>query len=266
MNLEELLRRERDVDEPNPLADHTGELVARVRRRRRVAAVASGALVVAALAITTLVIGQTLPREVAPAEPSPSPTLGLGASDTSVEPGLYMLPVDSAPDGHRRPVVSVPEGFVSLGGFGVQSGDFDNDDARVLRVWDVDHVYTHPCQAGATSALVGPTTADLAEALAAQPMRSGTDPVPVTVDGYDGFYVEQAVPDIDLDACPGGKFNSWPGRWQQSAGQVDMLWILDVDGQRMVFDASRSAGVDGDQLAELKDMVTTATFASPPGT
>lgn len=260
MNLEELLRREREVAEPNPLADRTEELVSRVRRRRRLVAVASGALVVAALAITTAVIGQTLPREVAPAEPSPSPTLALGSDETPVDPGLYAFPVLDASPGYRVPLVSVPEGFISAAE-GVWSGEIEADDGRVLFIWEINSVSSHPCEAGATAVPVGPTTADLAAALAAQPMRSGTDPVPVTVDGFDGFYVELSVPDIDLAACPGGKFNSWPGRWQQAPGQVDMLWILDVEGQRMVFDASRSAGVDGQQLAELKDMVTTTTFA-----
>jgi len=192
---------------------------------------------------------------------------GLGSSDAALEPGLYKFPVDSAPVGYRVPLVSVPEGFVSiLGGFGVRSGNWGTDDARVLYVWDVDSISAHPCQAGVAQTQVGPTAADLADALAAQPMRSGTDPVPVTVDGFDGFYVELSVPDdVDVEACPGGKFNSWPGRWQQAAGQVDMLWILDVDGQRMVFDASHAAGVDGQQLTELKNMVTSTTFAPADG-
>jgi len=260
MNLEELLRAEREVVEPNPLVDRTDALVSRVRRRRRVVASVSGVVAVAALAITVLVLGQTLPHEVAPAEPSPSPTLALGVEDAPVEPGLYAFPVFDAPAGYRVPVVPVPAGFLSAEE-GVRSGDMDAGDGRVLLLWDIDSVYTHPCAAGATAVRVGPTAGDLAEALAAQPMRSGTDPVPVTVDGFDGFYVELSVPDIDLSACPGGKFNSWPGRWQQAPGQVDMLWILDVDGQRVVFDASRSGNLDPQAEAELKDMVTSTTFA-----
>jgi len=182
-----------------------------------------------------------------------------------VEPGVYAFEVDRAPAGSPVPLVSVPEGFTSVkNGFGVRSGNWVTDDARVLTAWDIDSVYTHPCEAGASAAPVGPTVQDLADALAAQPMRSGTDPVPVTVGGHDGLYVELSVPDIDLSACPGGYFNSWPGRYQQVPGQVDMLWVLDVDGQRLVLDASYAAGVEGQQLAELKDMVTTATF-SPAG-
>ena len=64
MNLEELLRAEREVVEPNPLVDRTDALVSRVRRRRRVVVSVSGVVAVAALAITVLVLGQTLPREV----------------------------------------------------------------------------------------------------------------------------------------------------------------------------------------------------------
>jgi len=102
-----------------------------------------------------------------------------------VEPGVYAFEVDLAPAGSPVPLVPVPGGFMSIkNGFGVRSGNWLAGDARVLTVWDVESVYSHPCEVGATLVLVGPTAADLADALAAQPLRSGTDPVPVTVGGY----------------------------------------------------------------------------------
>ena len=52
----------------------------------------------------------------------------------------------------------------------------------------------------------------------------------------------------------------WPTRWQQHPGQVDMVWIVDVDGQRITFDAAHMPDVSPDEVAELKEMVTTATF------
>ncbi len=96
--------------------------------------------------------------------------------------------------------------------------------------------------------------------------RAGTEPVPVTVGGYDGLYVELSVPDdIDVAACPGGVFPMWQGRWQEHPGQVDMVWIVDVEGQRVVFDASHMADASPEQVNHLKDMVTTATFAPARG-
>jgi hypothetical protein len=163
-------------------------------------------------------------------------------------------------------VVSVPEGFAAMdGGSGVVAGDVDDGtaeaDYRVLWMWEVTSVYAHPCEAGRGVVPVGPGVADLAEALAGQPLRAGTAPVDVTVGGYPGMYVELSVPgDVDPDACPGGRFNSWPGRWQQGPGQVDLVWIVDVEGDRLVFDATYGPAADADQVQALKDMVATATF------
>ncbi|KQR12134.1 hypothetical protein [Cellulomonas sp. Leaf334] len=264
MTLEELLRQERDVVPPNPLADRAEEIVARVRRRRRAAAVAAGAVITAVVAVAVVVVGQLLPRAPEPAEPSPSgPVLTLPQTTEGVPivPGRYVLPVLDAPaDWTLEPVVTVPEGFLGLDA-GVTSGDFETDDARVLWLWNIDSVFTHPCELGATAAPVGPTVADLAAALAAQPMRAATAPVPVTVGGYEGLYLELSVPDdIDPDACPVGRFSSWEGRWQQVPGQVDLLWIVDVDGQRITVDASLSPGTSPQEAAELTDMVASTRF------
>ena len=265
MNLEEQLRRERDAVPPNPLVDRTDQIVARVRRRRagRFATAAVGS--VAALAVVAVFVGQLLPRETPPAEPSPTGVVSLPAGEgVVVEPGAYVFPViDTAAWPTMLPVITVPPGFSGTdGGDAVIVGhDEGSNDARQLRIWNVDAVYSHPCSDERHALTVGPTAADLANALAAQPLRAGTTPVPVTIGGYDGYYVKVSVPDdIDIAACPGGKFYSWPGRWQQAPGQVDMLWIVEVEGQRLVFDAWTLPGVTPEQTTQLQQMVTTATF------
>jgi hypothetical protein len=185
-------------------------------------------------------------------------------ADAPLDPGHYVLSVDNAPSAPQLPVLSVPQGFEGIGSTGIRTDDL----ARYVWVWDVDSVHPHPCDASAEP--VGPSVADLAQALSAQPLRAGTDPVPVTVGGYDGLYVQLTVPqDLDASACPSGVFSLWPGRaqnWQEIRGQVDMVWIIDVEGQRMVFDAAHLPDVSPDEVAELQDMVTTATFAPAEGT
>ena len=93
--------------------------------------------------------------------------------------------------------------------------------------------------------------------------------MPVTVGRYDGLYVELSVPDeVDVSACPSGVFSLWPGRaerYQEILGQVDMVWIVDVDGQRLVFDAAHDPDASPDKVAELEKMVTTATFVPAEG-
>ncbi len=181
-------------------------------------------------------------------------------ADSPLDPGRYVVSVVDAPSAPLLPVLSVPEGYTALeGGVGVQADNL----ARYVWVWDVKSVFTHPCDA--TAEPVGPSVADLAEALAAQQLRGGTDPVPVTVGGYDGLFVRLSVPDeVDASACPGGVFSLWPGRaqsWGDILGQVDMVWIVDVDGQRLVFDAAHDADASPDKVAELEEMVATAEFA-----
>lgn len=184
-------------------------------------------------------------------------------SDSELEPGRYALSViddDSAP---ALPVLSVPEGYTNIEDGVVQADDLE----RYVWVWAVDSVHAHPCDATATP--VGPTVADLAEAIAAQPLRTGTEPVPVTIGGHEGLYVEVAVPlEVDPGACPAGIFHLWPGRHQrveEILGQVDMIWIVDVDGRRLVFDAAYETSASPDEVAELEEMVTTAAFVPAEG-
>jgi len=181
-----------------------------------------------------------------------------------LDAGRYVLSIDGLAAARLLPVLSVPEGYVGFAG-GTGVADATDRVERVVWVWDVNSVFTHPCDASAEP--VGPSVADLANALAAQALRAGTDPVPVTVGGYDGLYVELSVPDdVDVAACPDGQFRMWPGRWQSAPGQVDMVWIVDVEGQRIVLDTSHFPGASPEHVAELRDMVTTATFEPAEGT
>ena len=229
--------------------------------RTRFVTAGSAALLTAGLVGCTT---EAAPRSAPSSAPAAVVSLPSGDGETVLDPGPYVFPViDSDGWPSMLPVVSVPPGYAATDdAAGVTVGDDDVDaDARQLRIWSIDSIYSHPCDTSRTTLTVGPTAADLADALAAQPMRDGTDPVPVTIDGHDGYYVELSVPDdIDIATCPAAKFFSWPGRWQQAPGQVDMLWIVDVDGQRLVFDAWTLPGVDPQQTTQLQNMVTTATF------
>ena len=71
--------------------------------------------------------------------------------------------------------------------------------------------------------------------------------------------------DADFEGCdvePSNghrDFVSWLGdgygeRYQQFAGQIDRLWVLDVEGQRLVVDATFAPGTpeaDRDELAQI---------------
>jgi len=243
-----------------------------LRRRRRALAAAVSLGVAAAVTavivgVSGLTFGQKPSSSVAPAAQPTVAALPQDPGDSRLDPGRYIASVADAPDAPLLPVLAVPEGYTGIEDALGVAGDLDGAEEAYMWVWEVNSVYSHPCEPYAGPHSVGPTVADLANALTTQPLRAGTDPVPVTVGGYDGLYVELSVPaDVDVADCPLDRFNMWPTRWQQFPGQVDMVWIVDVDGQRIVFDASHTAGASPEKVAELTDMVTTATFTPAEGT
>jgi hypothetical protein len=106
-------------------------------------------------------------------------------------------------------------------------------------------VYDDPCQWQETQPQppIGLSVAELVAALGRQPGRSPTAPVSVSLDGYRGVRMQLSVPDdMDLSEFHWGEYRAWidahgSHRLPHSPGQVDDLWILDVDGERIVIDA-----------------------------
>ncbi len=175
--------------------------------------------------------------------------------------------------------VDVPHRWsTSDGAFIVKSGP----SVLGLSVWDVAEVTRDPCHWKGRSFDPGPTLEDLVGALTAQKMRHATRPRDVTLDGYQGSYLEWSVPagmevtgDADFTGCDvepsNGQldFVSWYGvadgeRYQQVAGQVDRLWVLDVDGQRLLVDATYSPDTTEADRGELAGIVESLRFTDPP--
>lgn len=147
-----------------------------------------------------------------------------------------------------------------------------------MSVWDVGEVPRDPCHWSGSLRDPGPTVVDLVGALTAQRLRQATEPTPVTLDGYEGFFLEWSVPadmvvtgDAEFQGCdiePSNglrDFVSWLGngegeRYQQVAGQVDMLWVLDVEGQRLVVDATYSPDTPEADRSELAAIVESLRF------
>jgi hypothetical protein len=201
-------------------------------------------------------------------EPNPTPTPTPTATPTpppvlvgdALEPGTYTL---VGTDIHAT--ITVPAGWSNLGGWGVQKGD---DDARmVVGYWsfeqDFAHVYTDPCHwsGNEVDPPVGQTVDDLADALAAQLYRGDGIPTDVTIDGYRGKYVELSVPnDADFSTCDEGQFRSWEGRYHQGPGQIDRVYILGVDGRRVVIIDHHMPAASAADLAEQQAVVDSIDF------
>jgi hypothetical protein len=180
---------------------------------------------------------------------SAAPTLPLLIGD-NLAPGTYAIA-----SGTLKATITVPAGWNSLDLRGVSKGGGDTFIAVLFWPFpdDFKEVYSNPCH-WKTSAIVppvGPTVDDLANALAAQEMRGDALPTEVTIGGFSGKLVEMSVPtDIDFADCDDGYFYSWAGRYHQGPGQIDDVYILDVNGERQVLIAHHMPGVSAADLAE----------------
>lgn len=253
MSIDERLRTGLVHNTDHLLVDVEQELEAtygRARRRRR----RGGLALAAAAAVAALAWWGGLPDldgDAAPVAPDPSPTAptDLVGLQGPLEPGLYSLPTWGQSDDTGplpRAVLDLPEGYFTSGGYVIDAGtDGVTDDQRgAISVWHPVQVLADPCR-HSTAAAAGPTVKDLARALVRQAGPS-TRPRPVVLDGHPGLAMEVTVPpDTDPTRCTDDKYTLWrTERRGDSAlglshpGVVNHLWILDVDGTRLVALAS----------------------------
>jgi hypothetical protein len=170
----------------------------------------------------------------------PSSTVTAVAPYDAVEPGPHVLRTyDLDFDTTYRLTMDLLDGY---------SGDdvvFGTDDGQGISAWTVGNVYAQPCRWRGT--LLDPpidsSVDDLVAGLASQRGRQASEATDVTLDGFTGKFMELTVPArIDLADCHDGEFRTWVdptgGPRYLEPGQRDLLWIVDVDGSRLVIDAA----------------------------
>jgi hypothetical protein len=99
------------------------------------------------------------------------------------------------------------------------------------------NVYADGCRWTLQDPPPGPTVDDLANVWGELPGFTATTPVDITVDGYAGKRVDFTVPYYD-------KTCEW-----RVPGQQNRLWIIDVDGTRLVIHEWSKPGTTPEQLA-----------------
>ena len=139
---------------------------------------------------------------------------------------------------------------------------FGSDGGQGLSTWTVGNVYADPCSSKSSllDPPIGPSVAALVTGLESQEGHPATTPTDVEVDGYPGKYMEMTVPaGIDVSDCDHGEFRTWAdplvGTRYLEAGQRDLLWIVDVDGDRLVIDAALGPQTTEQDRADRIDMV-----------
>jgi len=198
-----------------------------------------------------------------PSQSSPTPSASVAPlpPEGALEPGTYTIsdpfPVDIE--------LTLTEAWqwwtpgVGSDAAAIYQGSPDPADGRVIVFVIVDNVYADPCDIGEglSEPQLGPTVADLATELAGQPNSEATEPVDVTVSGYSGVYMEYT----NTGEC--GVLTRWPSEFGDRLalnGERDQVWILDVDGVRLVIDAASFSGTEEADLAEMRTIIESLTI------
>ena len=186
------------------------------------------------------------------------------------EPGAYGLTprgTSTAP----YAVIDVPGGYSNFGlwavwPLGLEDAE-DDSQFSTVEYWAVHGVYDDPCRWEGAAPEIGPNVDDLVVALSDQRYTEVTaGPEPVNLDGHDGVLLSVAVPaDLDVSRCTEGRYMFWQGspgdaHHQAPVGTTEQMWILDVDGQRVVLGTAATAGVPESDVAELTAMVESVRF------
>ena len=221
-----------------------------VRNRRRIAMAA--AAVVAIVGVAAIVIHRMNSDDGVEPAPAAEPTVAPTTVAPTTAAQTTVAPTTDAP----TPVGPTIGTFVMSGvdlTFAVPAGWKYHDDWYVANAnWSlvvffdiVANIYTDSCPSVLVDPPVGPTVDDLASAWANLPGFNATAVSDITVDGFPGKQVEFTVPDYNKDGgdCPYGDFKlleavGGGAYWAQGPNQHHQLWILDVNGTRLVIAAT----------------------------
>jgi hypothetical protein len=228
------------------------------------------AILLAVVAVLLAAVGGAVIIGSAPdATPVPSPSAT--AIPTSTPVAVRPLPPDGAlsPGQYRTGVPDSPVTVAMTIGGGWSSGGWyimnPPELTHQVSFWTVGDVNSDACDWGGTlpRRSIGPTVDDLVSALDAQSNTNMSTPADVVIDGYAGKRVRMSTPH-KIDCSGIDSLVMWvdpagnPGRGLEPTGTYDTLWILDVDGHRVVIDTSTDLSKDA--RAEVSDVMNSIQF------
>jgi len=157
------------------------------------------------------------------------------------------------------------------GGWNGPQGGFDPPAGAGIIAFTVDkkfYVYGDPCEWRSTRPDAPATTVDeLVAALANQASRHPSAPEEITVDGYSGKKITLHVADdARIRECDGGHFSTLgvagehPALWAQGSGEIDEIWIVDVNGRIVLLEGGYYAHTPQHAVDELHAILRSATF------
>jgi hypothetical protein len=124
-------------------------------------------------------------------------------------------------------------------------------------------LYSDPCVGEDPDVPVGPTVDDFVDALVTHPALDVTEPVQVVLGGYAGKYLDLQAP-ADLSDCP-DNFVAWdPTFYAQGPSNLQHIWVIDVDGVRVVIHGSEFPDTAPERSAELREIVDSFRIERDP--
>ncbi len=239
----------------------------RQRRRLAMAAAAVVAVVgVAAIAINSMNSDDN--PDPAPAAPPTVASTTLAPTTIAPTTETVQFAVKTAND---IPVtLAAPVDWIVADGFAVYkvgAGTARPGGAAVGVLFDgITNIYADGCQWVSADPSVGPTVDDLVQAWANVPELAATAAVDVTVDGYSGKQFEITAPDYNPSECKERKYGLWyssdtvsdegrPGYWAQAPNQHLQVWVLDVEGTRLVIGAGSLPSISPQDRAALEGIL-----------
>jgi hypothetical protein len=208
--------------------------------------------------------GSQAPLPTASPSPAPSPRAMTTGDWAPLEPGAHI----TADPFLARLTFTVPAGWSgNMGGpYAVFLGNASSTDTLWFEVFD--DLYADPCHDHnrRLNPKPGPSVDELANALAALPGLEVTPPTDVTLGGYQGKQLTITAP------ATGGSCRVWVlplgATNDMAAGDQQRLWILDVDGQRLIIDAPEPPAMTAATKAETQavlDSIHIEPVATVPG-
>jgi hypothetical protein len=176
-----------------------------------------------------------------------------------------------------RIAFTVPDGMVAytvLSGFAGLCASTCEPEIAGLDFWKVDGGYADACAGTALDTPIGPSVDDFVEYLQAVEGVSVGSVSDVTLAGYEGVYVE-TVADSDTSECDNGLMSLFFSRSdgyyyarRAAGGGVDRLWILNVEGRRLVIDVFSAPEATDAQVEDLVGVAESIRIehVDPPST
>jgi hypothetical protein len=155
-----------------------------------------------------------------------------------------------------RVIMTLPEGWEGIGASGIGKAPFELPDGVNVGFQQPAAVFTDPCAPETSRESVGPAVDDLVNALSDLPNVTGSTQAEAAISGFSGTHLTFVVDTEGID-CVMALYGQ--GSFVRAAenGQHQDLWILDVDGTRLVIDAATFPQTSAADRAELQTIVET---------